>query len=152
MAQIIEGSNYCVSQISTPQHLEQYWPLIEAELDTVPHIWRNRWSKDELLAGVLSSHYQLWAAGPTDCYRMVLFTQIAMCTQGNILQIFLAFGNGFEELFPILEATLTRYAALMECKRIEVIGRAGFEKWLKPFGFEKIAMVFSRDVQPMGVH
>lgn len=141
-----------VVEYLAPPYADAQWPMIERELDKVPHIWQGRWTKDTLLTAILHQRMQLWVAGKDGVYHVVVFTQIALFPEGNILEVVLAFGNNFLEALPTLEATLDKFAQSQNCVQIDVIGRGGFERLLAPYGFKRSSVVVSRAVKRAGVH
>jgi hypothetical protein len=127
-----------------------YWTWIDHELDRVQHIWCGHWTKDALRELAMNENFQVWGFGPRDQIRVIVFTQLVSYPIGNILQIFLAFGNSLEEAIPIMEATFERFAMETECRACEIHGRFGWERKLK--GFKREYVVLTRILRPQGVH
>ena len=136
----------------TPPYVDFYWSSIERELDTIPHVWQERWTKEELFAAVVYGRMQLWAVGPKEQYRLVVFTQISGSAAGRVLEVVLAFGRGLPEALPVLDATFEKFALSQGCVRIDVHGRSGFEKALRPLGFRRSCVIMSRELKVTGVH
>lgn len=135
-----------------PPYFDAQWGFLERELDRVPHIWQDRFTKEALYEAVIRHRVQVWTAGDRELYRLVVFTQLVDFPAGRSLEVFLTFGNSFVELLPALEATLTKFSIDMKCTRVDIVGRKGFEKFLRPFGFVPDAVILSRRVEPQGVH
>lgn len=131
----------------------KYWPHIEEMMDLVPETCEDI-SKASAHARAMNGSLQVWAIGDAKAIRMVIYTQIATFTSGNVLQIIWGAGQGkvWEEAAPVVEATLETYAKLANCHRIDAIGRPGWEKILGKYGFEKSAVILSRRVVHRGMH
>ena len=140
MGQVIEG---CVEKLEG-EKFESYWPMISAELDTVPHIWADRWTKESIHDYTAEGRFQCWAVGTIEQIRFVCFSQIAEYPAARIFQIFLAFGHKEVETVPLLVAALEPYCQMFKCSYAEVPGRFGWEPELKKYGFERRTMVLSR--------
>lgn len=130
----------------TPPYFDFYWPKISEELDHIPHVWSQWWTKEALFTAVLERRMEVWAVGPKDMFTVILFTQVLNYPASRVLQVFLAFGRGIDEVLPTLDATLDRYASIQGCTSIEVIGRDGWEKKLQSVGFKPSSIVLSRPV------
>jgi hypothetical protein len=145
---MIEASPYVVEKFDRDR-FEHFWPEISKELDTVPQIWADRWTKESIYQAVMMEHFQCWAAGDDSRIRVVMFTQVAVYPACNVLQVMIAFGNGIVKMLPSLDATMERFALACDCASIEIVGRPGWDKSLEPLGFKRTAVVVSRKLQPM---
>lgn len=105
-----------------------FWPSINKELDTVPHIWNTHWTKEALYSGAMMGRFQVWGFGPAGQISVVVFTEIVNYPANKILYAFLAFGNSLERVLPCIEAVLERFAQESECSICEVTGRPGWER------------------------
>ena len=152
MGEVVSRESEVYVAFMPPDVLAEQWPSIERELDNVKHIWSDQWTKEMLFAALDAQAMQLWVAGKEDSYSLVVFTQLAPKPVGLVLEVVLAFGNNFFSALPMLEATLERFAQMQDCVRIDVMGREGFERVLKAYGFRKSCVVVSRDVRKRELH
>lgn len=130
-----------------PDQVLRFWPQIEGALDAAPELWQGTFSKEMMLAGVEQGAAQIWAVGKGTTVYLVLLTQIFNTPVDRVLQVVWAWGNGLRAAMPQLDAELDRFAERSGCQRIEVIGRKGFERMLRPLGFGFQCATYSRDVQ-----
>jgi hypothetical protein len=137
------------TELMTTETIERYWPFIERELDTVPHIWNMWFTKEALYLGALNGEFSVWGVGPSDQIRLVVFTRIIEYTVGRCLQVFLAFGGDMRNCLPALEGALEQLANKTGCMRCEVIGRPGWEKLLP--NFKRTSVVLMRELEPFKV-
>lgn len=128
------------------------WPHISEMMDRVPHTWTDL-TKDEVENRALVGGIQVWGVGDEKAIRMVLFTQIAVYSTGKALQVLWAAGQGriHEKARDSVDYTLTEFAKDQGCSRIDIIGRAGWEKLLAPIGFKREAIILSRPVIHRGM-
>lgn len=128
---------------------ELYWPEISRQLDTVPHIWSQWYTKEAIHLGVLRGEFDVWCVGPSDKVRLVVFTRLHDYATGRVLHLSFAFGQELEKCLPNLTATLEAYAHHTGCVRCEIIGRRGWEKILP--GFKETGVILSRNLEHIKV-
>jgi hypothetical protein len=129
---------------------DEWWPNFEHELDRVPHLWDEQWTKESLKTAVEMGAVQVWSFGPPAETRVIVFTQLVEYPIGRVLQVFLAFGNGLDAVLPMIEATFEKLAMLSDCVFCEVIGRPGWERKLPRF--KRVAVVLRCKIEQKGVH
>lgn len=131
--------------------IEAFWPSIASDLDKMPHLWSDYYTKEALFELASTKHIQVWGIGRVDA-EMILFTQIGVYPAGNILEIFLAFGEDvYKAAGDVVDYTLEEFAKLTGCNRMNVVGRFGWERELKGRGFQKTSIVLSRKVVHRGM-
>lgn len=135
-------------ELLSPEKFLVYWPMIERELDTVPHLWALWWTKDSLREGVVGGRFQCWAVGDSRIVTGIVFSQVVMYPANLTFQAFLAFGAGLTEAMDELEATFERFCAIRGCTLAEVTGRPGWGPELRKKGFRQtVGGTFSRQLQ-----
>lgn len=147
-----EASADCTVRLMQGENLAFHWPSISAELDKVPEIWDRYWTKKSLTEAIFNQTVQTWAAGPEGELRIFAFTQVANYPAGKKLQGLFIFGNGLNAALDVLVATFQKFAMVQGCVELELVGEAGWERLLRPFGFRKSAVVLSIRVPSTGVH
>ena len=123
------------------------WPQIQQEMDKVPHIWEPWYTKQHLFNCVLAGQFQVWAAGHDGSVRLFLFTQIAFYPAAKVLQGILVLGNSLDHCADAIWAATEQFARPEECTRVEILGRAGWERKLHKFGFRKMNVVLGCPVR-----
>jgi hypothetical protein len=123
-----------------------YWPDIQRLMDAVPETWEDL-TKESVYERAMEKSLQVWGVGDS-AIRMILFTQIANFATNPALQII--WGAGQERIFEragdVVDASLEYFAKTQKCKRIDIIGREGWERVLLKRGFKKVAVVLSRRI------
>ena len=116
-----------------------YWPAIERQLDFIPQYWSFWWTKDAIYGLTMDGTFQCWGAGTETELKMVMFSQVAHYPANTILQVFLAFGTGIDEVTSGVVETFRRFAVERGCTGVEVTGRPGWETKLKKVGFRRVS-------------
>ena len=138
-----------MSAVAVQMPLERFvemWPHIQRELDRVPHVWDPWYTKQHIFNAVLAGQFQVWGAGHDGSPRIVLFTQIVFYPAAKVLQGILVLGNSLDRCADAIWAATEKFAKEQECDRIEILGRAGWERKLDRFGFRKVSVVLSANV------
>lgn len=134
-----------IEQLS-PERFSHFWPLIQKELEKIPHIWEDYWTVDSIFEASLCGTLQCWAIGGEDgAATMVVWTRISHFPSNRILQVCLAFGSCPDSYIATLDATLEDFAKHVGCQIIEVLGRLGWNKKLKG-RYEKVTTTVSRRI------
>lgn len=128
----------------------QFWPQISAELDKVPHIWEDYYTKDYLRDVPLHRELMVWCTVEKGAVMMVIYALFMDTPRGKCLSFRLALGKGLEKALPQLEATFERLGLATGCDFVQVCGRRGWLRKLK--GFREDWMVASRQIQNFKEH
>lgn len=139
-------SGYTVS-LMEPERFTHYWPHIEQMLDRVPHTWEDL-TKEAIYSRALSETLMVWAVDDGDLIRVVLFTQVANYAAGRVLEVIWACGGDghLERALDAVDTIFEEFARMQDCRRIDVLGRGGWERVLHGRGFKRSAVVLSRPV------
>lgn len=124
-----------------------YWPQIENALDATKELWYSAHSKDEILERLISTHMQAWSVAHGDVLTIAFLTQIVNTRTSRLFQVFWMYGEGMVEALPLLDLALDDFAAQFDCDTIEIVGRKGFDRLLKPRGFEFHSATYHRPVR-----
>jgi len=136
-----------VVELLNQDKFTQYWPLIERQLDFVPHMWATWWTKQSLYEGVMHERFQCWGVGDNQKITGVIFSQVAMYPANTVFQAFLAFGDGLLEAIDEIEATFEWYCQQRGVTVAEVCGRPGWEAILRRKGFARTGTVLTRKLE-----
>lgn len=129
-----------------PEKFEHYWPMVERELKTVPHVWQDYWTLESIRSNTLGGYFQCWAVGGPNAVRLVCWSQIVFYPTGNVLRIFLIIGTEFDQHADTMIATAEKFAFDKNCIAVDVTGRVGWGPKLRKFGFRVGASSFSKKV------
>lgn len=144
MVQTVTESSVQVALMPVDEYV-RFWPQIEAELDKVPHIWEDYFTKDYLREVPFHQELMVWCTLDKGAVMMVIFAQFIEVPRGKGICFLLALGQGLDEALPQLESTYEHLGQVMECDFVEVRGRRG---WLKKLpGFKEDYTVMSRQLR-----
>ncbi len=132
--------------------LEFFWPAIEGELDRLPHLWADCWTKEVLRDGAECGRFQVWSAGTKEYFYVVLFSQVVVYPAASVFQVFLAFGQKMDEMLPTVISTLEWFAKRNGCSRVEVVGRKAWERKLRAEGYVFDSVCVKRKLPTMETH
>lgn len=135
------------------EQFKHYWPKLSDALDQEPGLWNCEYTKDGIYAAVLSAQIKVWVVSSGDTIHLAFMTR--RCLPANevpVLQVFWIWGNGFIPVISLIDMALDRVAGFLNCGRIEALGRKGFERVLKPLGYEHKYSCFSRPVRAQRGH
>lgn len=135
---------YC-TELMTAEVYERYWPFIDEQLNTVPHIWAPYFTKEFLRYAVLNEDCFVWGVGTQDEMRLVVYGRVIQFPAARVLQMFLALGNDLDNCLPSLVGALEKLANVTGCEFCEVIGRPGWERKLPDF--ERSAVVLRKSLE-----
>lgn len=125
--------------------IDHAWPRIETLLKD-DGLLSDAWTPQQVLEALIEMRMQAWAAGGTN---LLLLTQFYRTGTTAIFQIFWAHGEELQKWLPLMSDAFDRFAAFHGAEKIEIQGRKGFERLLKPFGFEVDYVTYSRRVKTM---
>lgn len=133
---------------------ERLWPQIERQLDLVPHIWQDYFTKEYLRTVALHKEVYAWCTGQVDgddiTARIIIYGRFIETPAGRGLQFFLALGNDLDRCLPALQASFEKVARDMGVDFVEVYGRPGWVRKLE--GFRQTGVILTRRLQRFGVH
>lgn len=107
-----------------------------------------KYNMTDVLDGVRQGMQVLWVVYNEEKEKAAgcLVTEILAYPRAKALSIFLLGGNDFDEIITLLDE-LKEYAIGVGCKTLEFYGRSGWEKMLKPYGFEKTHIVMRANIK-----
>lgn len=127
--------------------VRHYWPEIERCLDAKPELWNAALTKEEIHRCVSNGAMQLWAVCDKEAINVAFMTQILESPAVRYLQIWWMYGKGLIPALPCLDLAIDDYMREVGCVRLEVVGRKGFERILRPLGFKYEHSTFSRPLK-----
>lgn len=91
---------------------------------------------DDLKKGVADRTMQMWVTRENGKLLAVVLTEIVAWPQGQVLSAFVIGGTDMHKWLPAFDDTLSRYAREHGCKFLSGGGRKGWERVLKPLGWD----------------
>lgn len=114
-------------------------PDVEKYIDAALEHADNKFTIHDVLDDLSKENLVLWVIynNDSDIACGCLVTEVLEYPNTRVLSIFLLGADDVEQTLAVLD-DLKKYATTVGCKSIEFIGRNGWEKVLKSYGFEKI--------------
>lgn len=94
---------------------------------------------DDVVDNVLTGRMQLWPAE-----RGCAVTEIVVYPQKKVLHVFLAAGE-MDQLFDMIESA-AEWARGQGCTAMTLAGRLGWQRAMKPLGWEPKMIVMEREI------
>lgn len=133
--------------LSTAQ-FEHYWPNIEGLLDLNPSLWETFNTKESIYDKVCEGQYQVWVVcdGEAGPITTVFFTEILQFERGRDLHLFWSYGVEALRAPECVEAAVETFARHHDCEALMLTGRRGWERVLKPLGWQFEAVVLRKPI------
>lgn len=91
-------------------------------LDIQPELWNEGLTKQNILDQVHSTEIQVWVVFKGRVIRLVFFTRRYVAPNGvATLQIFWMYGTGLTEVMYLLNDTIDKFAAILDCQRLKLL-------------------------------
>lgn len=121
-----------MSVVLVPPHkVVDVWPLVSHLIDRAFEYSDGKFSKTFVFDQLLADKMQLWVS--EEC---ALVTRPLDYPEKRIFELFLCGGERLAEYLPEGMPMLEDYARKRGCNAMEIWGRRGWERFLKPHGFE----------------
>ncbi len=135
----------------TPDLLPQVWPQIVPLLLSAKEIWEECYTLDSLLILLQQKQMQLWTMNDESEFILALLTEVLTFPKMKVLHIVFIGGRELAyglEFFDCVEMWAHKQGAMKSYG----IGREGFLRVLKPYGYVKSAVAFEKDISHMVEH
>lgn len=130
-----------------PENLKQAWKDVEKYVARGIEYTDDKYSVADIKEAILGQNLILWVVYNDEEKRAqgCVLTEIYEYPQKRCLMIFLLAGDGFDRIVTLLP-DLMEYGKGRGCVSLEFYGRPGWEKTLRPHGFEKIHTVMRLNI------
>ncbi len=138
-----------VSYIPT-EHVEAVWPSIEEYMDGAAKYTYGRFTKEDILAGLMTKPQQLWIAFDDEnaIYGAVV-TQVCEYPRMNTLVMHFTGGRELPKWKSEMLELMQKFARDNNCTLIESYGRNGWGKVFKDDGFRERFMFYELPVEKL---
>lgn len=115
---------------------DRCWPWLESAL----RHGGNRHTRESVWAGLVCGRYQFWPFP-----RSAGVTHVDQYPSGSVLQLWLVGG----ELDDVLahEPEIAAWAQSVGCVALQLVGRRGWERVLKPLGYDPGSILLTRTLR-----
>jgi len=123
------------------------WPDAIRHLQRAIDAGRNRYRSVDLLDDILKSNVGLWMVMDGEKSVAAYTTRVIQYPSGvKGLMVDLLGGDGMDEWLPLVVDKLKLYASDMKCGHIELVGRNGWLRALKPLGWSGESVIASMEL------
>lgn len=126
-----------------------YWSQIEECIDKTD--FNHYYTKEWLRKAVEKREVYVWVLAD-GAIRLVVFSQMVPYPRGLTLQLFWGYGSGLEQFLEQANGLMDKVAEIMKAEQIEIVGRKGWVRKMKRFGFEVETYIISRPIKRTRSH
>lgn len=134
------------------ENYEEYWPAARRLLLDAKHTWEEFATLDIIHNWIVNNVMQLWIVhGDEEGIRLALLTEFYMWPKVKMGRIRWIAGEGLDQALPLLDAVemwMKRHGA----QKVEIIGRRGWERKLKPYGYEFHSVCLHKNLEELKEH
>lgn len=114
----------------------KFWPVAKQYLEPSIKLSRGAFDADDIYNLILDKRAQLWGVHDGDL-KAVIVTEIIIYPKVKRLRLFLLGGHEMINWEDMVADTFDKFAIEHECDGIELLGRRGWVKNLKQYGYEQ---------------
>jgi len=127
----------------TPDEAAARWRDIMPFLVGMSKMASERYGPGDLLKLVAAGEYQMWGAADGEQLDAVMLTRLVQYPRAKSCELASVFGKNMKEWLGLLDK-LESWAKREGCTCIQPVGRPGWERVLKPHGYEKTHLIFEK--------
>lgn len=128
-----------------PQLIEQWWEPVRDMVESACSRSGGRYAVQDVLRMLLQRRMQLWVVVEQDGIDAVVIAEIASYPQLRECRILAATGEN-AGLWVHLVEQVEEWAMHHDCRKIVCIGRPGWEKSMKKYGYKKTHVYLEKDL------
>jgi hypothetical protein len=117
-----------------PKELGSIWPEFTILLEAHPETWYTWWTVPAIRTRLEEGDAQLWIVEDEGEKILWYMTEIQEYPKRKILNVWWASGHNFLKCVPAVIPMLKTYAQHVGARSITMVGRPGFERWLRQHG------------------
>jgi hypothetical protein len=126
----------------SPEQATVAWPLMEPWLKQLADRFPDDWPIETVIEGIQEEHlasFIIWEEKERQCYGLVLTAIMTKASNRKALRIH-AVGKDHKSWVSLI-LDLEEYGRKTGCDLIEVVGRSGWERSLKDYDKERVALL-----------
>ncbi len=137
-------------------HIQRYsttevvdaWETLLPLLERGRVAWEEYYTLEDIRKELVKGRLQFWSMD--ERYEQEPFlgfiTGIETYTQKCALRIIWLGGERFAEASKVMLDVVEAWARTLSCKNIEIVGRGGFERLLKPYGYKRTHVILTKEL------
>jgi len=129
-----------------PGKLDLVWTRVEPILQRAVQRGRGHYTTRDIFALIQKGEQQLWTI--TEDGRIIagLVSEVRFSPAGRgTLTVYCAAGKEVRRWLPRAIGVISSYAHQRGCSELRVVGRRGWQRYLKPYGFFQESIVLVKD-------
>jgi len=135
----------------SPELLPQVWPQVEPLFLQHEDIWGEYYTIESFPFLFQRGILQLWTVNDEEEFFLAWVTSLRTFPKTKVLEILLIVGDRMKDNLAFLDCT-EMWARKQGVMTSNIVGREGFLRVLKPYGYRKRAVALSKDISWMREH
>lgn len=144
--EVIRSNKEFTVAIVPPTALPILWPMVKEWLQKDVTLWDKGQSLESLKFMIEAGELHLWVVTHNEVIYMSFLTEWKYYPQAKSLKVVWGMGHELEKYILIALSALESYVQRYGAKFVEIDGRDGWAKPLKPFGYVKTQTTFVKEV------
>ncbi len=142
------GSSSAELLLVGPSILEKVWPHAEKLLEDCKECWEDYHTLDTLHYWIQIGRRQLWMANTADKFIGLALTEMRVYPLKLECAVVLLSGRGMKDLLLPLFIEIEEWARQQGATTIYADGRLGWERMLRPLGYERRRTIVEKSLTP----
>lgn len=135
-----------------PRLISVFWDMLLVQLEKDPSLWDRGQTLESLRDYLEANELQLWVVVKESKVCLFCMTMFYQFAKVKSLQVVWAMGGQLEQHLALLLSALETYALAHGCLVVEIIGREGWAKPLRPFNYVKLQTTFAKELSAERIH
>ena len=135
----------------SPALLPQVWPQVKPLFLQNERVWGEYYTIEAFPISFQQGTLQLWTINDEDEFFLAIVTELLIFPKMKVLNILLSVGDELKNSLVFLDC-IEMWARKQGALKSNVVGREGFLRVLKPYGYRKRAVALSKDISWMREH
>ncbi len=132
----------------SPSEIEIEWPFLQEQLTQAPDLWDTFYTLEAIRLGLRENRFQLWLAKGNKKRLFWGLSEVWKRQDGKeVLVVWWAQGVELLANMPLVLELLAAVAKSKGFGAVTVRGRRGWERALKPYGFDFLRVELTRNLE-----
>lgn len=140
------SKTFSVCQVPCDE-VDASWPWLNALFEAGPEEYKDDRHRAIVKLQLIQQKLTCWIVTDETELVMAVLTELRDNEFDRSVYVVWGLGKRMEDYFPLVMSALEDYAVSLDAVRVHIEGRLGWERWLAPYGYKRVAVVFRKDVK-----
>ena len=134
-----------------PELLPEVWPEVEHLFLENAQVWDEYYTLESIQYWLVRNAMQLWTLSSNEEYILAWISELRVYPKVTVLSLPIIVGRQLRENLDLLDC-VEMWARKQGATKSFVLGRKGFLRALKPYGYEQRGVALSKNISHMVEH